>query len=305
MRLRDFDSFASDNHGLITRDASGLSPDAWRRAIRGGHLEQLHPRVARLPGTPRTFHQRVAAAVLAAGSDAMASHRSAAVLWGLVPVIDCPVDVLLPTRAREATLDGVRVHRPTDDRRLVPHRRESIRCTGLLRTLVDLGAVDRAAVRSAVGKALTDRRVDLNVLESTVAQHSEHGRHGVVALRNAIDAWSIDAKPADSILETAMAKLAERYDLPPLEFHPVIAGWEIDFRVCGTAVLLECDGWTTHGLRRDQFERDRRKDDELQARGWIVLRFTYRAVTSRPADTAARIRANVERWRHLPIPAAA
>jgi very-short-patch-repair endonuclease len=114
--------------------------------------------------------------------------------------------------------------------------------------------------------------------------------------------WSIDSRPADSVLETAMAKLVDRHDLPPVDFHPKIGGWELDFRVVGTAVLLECDGWTTHGLDRDQFERDRRKDDDLHAAGWIVVRFTYRSIVRRPAETARRIERVVARWAALEPP---
>ncbi len=93
-----------------------------------------------------------------------------------------------------------------------------------------------------------------------------------------------------------MLRLIRRYRLPPVEFHPTICGHEVDFRVLGTPVILECDGWTYHGLQRSTFERDRRRDADLIAAGWIVLRFTYRAITSRPRDTADRIAAAVARW---------
>jgi hypothetical protein len=73
------------------------------------------------------------------------------------------------------------------------------------------------------------------------------GRRGVVALRDAIADWSIDQKPADSVLETVMARLIARAGLPPVEFHPIIEGHEVDFRVIGTPVILECDGWKYHG----------------------------------------------------------
>jgi very-short-patch-repair endonuclease len=32
------------------------------------------------------------------------------------------------------------------------------------------------------------------------------------------------------------------------------------------------------------------------AAGWLVLRFTYRSITTRPKATADRIRAAVDRW---------
>jgi very-short-patch-repair endonuclease len=102
-----------------------------------------------------------------------------------------------------------------------------------------------------------------------------------------------------------MARLIRRFGLPPVEFHPVIAGHEVDFRVIDTPVLLECDGWAHHGLDRRGFERDRVRDAELVGGGWIVVRFTYRAVTTAPGSVARRIRAATDRWATTPSPDAA
>ena len=79
--------------------------------------------------------------------------------------------------------------------------------------------------------------------------HSIQGRAGVTALRDAIDEWSIDSRPADSVLEPAMRKLVQRHGLPDIEFHPTIEGREVDFRFTGTPVIVECDGWAYHGLQ--------------------------------------------------------
>ena len=296
MRLEDLDAWATDHHGVITRQHSGLTRSSWYRAIESGHLEQLHPGVARLHGTPPTAEQRIAAAVLAVGGSALASHRSAARLWGVPRPDSDPVDVTVVARRRRPALDGVVLHHPRDLGRLVPQRRQSIPCTNILRTLVDLGAVDPHGVVDAVGHAVSTRLASLTAIERTVADHARRGRSGVAALRAAVDEWSIDRKPADSLLETAMHRLVARYGLPAVEFHPIICGHEVDFRVIGSPVVLECDGWAFHGLQRDTFESDRRRDAELIANGWIVVRFTYRAVTTAPKATADRIAAAVARW---------
>ncbi|MET0662918.1 MAG: DUF559 domain-containing protein [Ilumatobacteraceae bacterium] len=302
MRLSAFDDWARGHNGLITLDASGLSKSAWYRAIDSGAIEQIHPFVARLPGTPRTPEQRIAAAVLAIGDGALASHRSAARLWGVVRPDTDPVDMITPGSRHDDRLDGVVIHTTGDLRRLHPQRRFGIPCTNILRTLVDLGSVDARGVSEAVGHALATKLVHLSALEVTLADHAGHGRRGVVALRHAIDAWSIDSKPADSTLEFAMARLVQRYHLPTVAFHPVIEGWEVDFQVIGSPVILECDGWAFHGLDRTTFERDRVRDAQLTAAGWIVVRFTYRSITSDPGRTAQGIRDAVERWSHLPSP---
>jgi very-short-patch-repair endonuclease len=291
------DSIATANHGVVTREMSGLSRSGWYRAIASGRFEQLFPGVARLPGTARTREQRITAAVFATGPTSLASHRSAAYLWGVPRPGDDVVDVIVHSaRRRFVGFDDVVIHRPRDLQRLTPQRRANIPCTNILRTMLDLGAVDPMAVPDAVGHVIANRLATLGALESAVIQHSEHGRTGIVALREAIAAWSIDGKPTDSLLEQAMRRLIDRHHLPPVEFHPVVCGHEVDFRVVGTPVILECDGWTYHGLHRANFERDRRRDAELLAAGWIVLRFTYRAITTRPNETAERIAAAVAQW---------
>jgi very-short-patch-repair endonuclease len=305
MRLSAFDDWARGHHGLITLAASvcpvrpGIERSTRARSNRSTQF------VARLPDTPRTPEQRIAAAVLAIGDGALASHRSAARLWGAARPDTDPVDLIAPNGRRDDDLDGVVIHATGDLKRLRPQRRCRIACTNISRTLVDLGAVDAEGVGDAVGHALATKLVDLRALETTLADHAGKGRRGVVALRNAIDGWSIDAKPADSTLEAAMARLVRRYHLPPVTFHPVIEGWEVDFHVLGSPVILECDGWAFHGLDRTTFERDRIRDAQLTAAGWIVVRFTYRSIASTPARTARRIRDAVARWSDFPAPDAA
>jgi very-short-patch-repair endonuclease len=305
MRLSDFDDWARGHHGVITLEASGLSRSAWYRAINAGTIEQIHPHVARLHGTPDTAEQRIIAAVVAVGAGALASHRSAARLWGIPRPDDDPVDVLLPRQRRDLQLDGVLVHRTRDLGRLVPQRRFSIPCTNILRTLLDLGAVDPRSLHDAVGHAITTELCTLEALDIGAGEHARPGRGGVVAVRDAIADWSIDAKPTDSMLEAAFGRLARRFDLPALDFHPVIEGIELDFRVRGTSVILECDGWAYDGRERTHFERDRERDARLISAGWIVLRFTYRTITSRPKASADRIIAALRTWADTQPPDAA
>jgi very-short-patch-repair endonuclease len=297
MQLSQLDQLATANHGLVSQDSSGLSRSSWYRAIAAGQIVQLYPGVARLHGTANTPEQRIAAAVLATGPTSLASHRSAARLWGIARPDTDPVDItLVGTRRRFVGFDDVVIHRPRDLERLTPQRRQGIACTNVLRAVLDLGAVDRPAVTDAVGHILANRLATLSALESVVVQHSEHGRTGIVALREAVAEWAIDAKPTDSLLEQTMYRLIRRYRLPDVEFHPIINGYEVDFRVIGTPVILECDGWMYHGLQHTQFERDHDRDAELTAAGWIIVRFTYRAITTRQQRTAERIASAVARW---------
>ncbi len=169
MRLDELDRLARRNHGVVSREMSGLGESAWGRAIRAGTLVPVHPKVARLVGTADTPEQRIIAAVLAAGPGVLASHRSAAHLWGVARPVSDPVDIIIPDRRPVRLLDGVVIHRPRDHAHLSPpQRRSGIACTNILRTLCDLGAVDETGVVDAVGHALAARFVSLSALEAAL-----------------------------------------------------------------------------------------------------------------------------------------
>ena len=64
-------------------EESGLTRAQWNAAVASGDVELRHRNVVRLYGARSTMEMRIEAAVLAAGPDALASHRSAASLWGV------------------------------------------------------------------------------------------------------------------------------------------------------------------------------------------------------------------------------
>jgi very-short-patch-repair endonuclease len=53
---------------------------------------------------------------------------------------------------------------------------------------------------------------------------------------------------------------------------------------------VEVDGWAWH-VDADRFRNDRRKGNALVRAGWVVLRFTWHDLTTRPAECIAEIRA--------------
>lgn len=174
--------------------------------------------------------------------------------------------------------------------------RELTPATNLLRTLIDLGAM-AGKVGEVVSAAITAGAVTPAVLHSLAARHGRPGRNGVGPLQLALEAWPMQGKPADSELEVRMTRLLRHHRLPPASFHPPrIAGYEVDFLVDGTNVVLECDDWDLHGRTRQQFERDVERDQVLGMAGYVVFHFTWRQVTRRAAATADRLRALLGQW---------
>jgi very-short-patch-repair endonuclease len=290
---------ATSHHGLITQQQAarlGMSRSAWYRAIASGRLDGLYPGVARLPGTTTTPMVRIAAAVLACGSGAVASHRSAASLWGVERPSRDPIDVTLPRGRRTMALPGVITHRPVDRSDLTVVRRYGIPVTSPARTAIDMAAVDARATRSCVEQLVISGATSVTALRSTAARHGRRGRNGATALRAVLDEWVLDTKPADSVLELATARLLRDHGLPAATFHARLAGYEVDFWFAGTPLVLECDGWEFHVRDRRQYGRDRDRDARLAAAGYITLRFTWEHVVRQPQRTAQRIRAALRRW---------
>jgi len=84
-----------------------------------------------------------------------------------------------------------------------------------------------------------------------------------------------------SNLERHFLRLLRSHKLPLPEVNQRIGPYEVDFLWRKAKLVVELDGYAYHS-DRTSFERDRRRDRELQARGYVVLRFTYREVIEEP-----------------------
>jgi very-short-patch-repair endonuclease len=291
--LADLTALGRRQHGCVTLDQArelGLTVAQWKRLLRQGVLVPQRRGVACLAGVGSTPLGTIIAAFLAAGTDAVVSHTSAAHVWGVPICGDDPVHLIVPQRNRSVRLEGVVVHSPRDLVDLRPVPRNGLPVTNPLRVACDVGAVAPDAVTTVLEHLFIRGVVRPDAVRATLARHSRQGRDGLGALRAALDAYPLGNKPPDSVLEPAMARLLTQHALPAATFHAFVAGWEVDFLVDRTPVVIECDGWSTHGLDREQFERDRRKDAELRARGYVVCRYTWRHITRRPRWTADNLR---------------
>jgi very-short-patch-repair endonuclease len=64
--------------------------------------------------------------------------------------------------------------------------------------------------------------------------------------------------------------------------------YEVDFLWREQRLIVEVDGYAYHGTRA-AFERDRARDADLQARGYRVMRVTWRQLVDEPEALIARI----------------
>lgn len=264
-----------------------VSRRALAEAVRTGEVERRLPEVYAVAGAPRSWHQDVMAAVLDAGEGAAASHRSAAHLLGIAHR-DAPrlVEISVP-RPKYSRSPGVFVHRSGDlsDEHVVEV--DGIPCTGPLRTLVDLGAVERwPVVADALERALQSKQVSILGAEWMLTNLSRRGRNGCGVFRRVLDERALKAaSPHSGLLEPRMARLLR--GICKLEYqykvfdHVGMFVAQVDFALPHLREAFEVDGFEAHGTpgaMTSDFEREHR----LRAAGWNVTRFTWAHVVRRP-----------------------
>jgi very-short-patch-repair endonuclease len=97
-----------------------------------------------------------------------------------------------------------------------------------------------------------------------------------------------EAAPTRSALERRFLAIIRQAGLPTPAVNATIGPYEVDFAWPVAGVVVEIDGWSTHG-HRFAFERDRARDADLAARGHVVLRFTWRQLRDNPLLVATRV----------------
>lgn len=281
---------AARQHGLVTRAQlldAGIAPGAVKYRVSTGRLRPVQRGVYRL-GPVASSIEREMAAALACGPEAVVSHRSAAVLWRLLERGQSdrtPVEITVRTRHRRRR-PGVRVHcspdLPLDDTTKI----DGIPVTAPIRTLIDLAG--RVRLRRLERALAVAEREGLASQREVLLRIERHPRRpGVPALRALLES---DAEPllTRSGAEEAFLSLVQKARLTRPESNVVVAGYEVDFLWRVERLVVEVDGFEYHASRAS-FESDRKKDGELSAQGFQVIRVTWRQLTGEPEAVLARL----------------
>jgi predicted transcriptional regulator of viral defense system len=234
-----------------------------------GRLHRVHRGVYALSPV-LTERGQLMAAVLACGEGAALSHRSAADLLGIRYTSRKLIEVSV-VRGAARTRPGIQIHRM---RRMETTVVDGIPCTTVAQTLLDLVETIRPfEVRKAITRAEQLRIFDLDDVERILA--TANGRRGAPILASLLD----DFQPVEtqSELEALFLPLCP---IPPEEQY-WIDGYRADFAWPAHMLIAETEGWEVHGTRT-AFEKDRERLQELMARGWRVVMFTYRQVSDDP-----------------------
>ena len=260
----------------------GMTARQIQARVESGWLVPVHRSVYRLPGGSDCKEQALLAACLASGLQSVASHRSAAVVWGLRGVVDAPVEITVRGSAY-TRLDGVLVHRTDTLDPIDVSRRMRIPVTTPARTLLDLGAVaPMEVVEPALEDALMRRLLTFALLTQTLERLGGSGRRGAAVLRVLVEERDPATAATQSVLEDSLLRLFRKGGLPAPVRQYEVAGVRLDFAYPEIRLGLEADSRMWHGGRLD-VQRNSDKGNALVARGWRVLHFTWGDVRRRAA----------------------
>jgi hypothetical protein len=246
----------------------------WRRA---GRLHLIHPAVYALGHPSVPVEGRLVAALLHGGEHSVLSHATAAWWWGLVQTEPTLIEISCTSRARSCP--GVSVHRR---QRVEKTRHRGFPVTTAAQTLLDYAAdASLADVRRALANADYRGLLDLEAVRETAGQ----GRPGTARLRTGLVRHQPGLARTRSPLEERFIPLCESFGIPMPEINVLVEGWLVDAVWRHERVVVELDGYDNHRSPA-QIERDRRKELELRALGFLVIRYTWHQVT-READQVA------------------
>lgn len=270
--------------------AGGVGEGAVDHRVRSGRLHPFMGQGAYLVGhgDPPPLAREYAALRLG-GAGADISDDSAGRLWRLLPPSDhAPVHVTLETDRRDT--DELRFHRRTlhPMERWVIHG--DLRVTSPARTILDLSpGLDDGTLEHIVADAVRRRLTTIPELTAMLDRH--RGARGVARLRRVLQ---LDGGPAwtRSKAELEFLALVRAAGLPAPRMNGRCGGRGRDAVWDEPRVIVEVDGFGFHG-DRFAFEKDRARDAERAARGWLTIRFTWRALRDRPHEVVARLAATL------------
>jgi very-short-patch-repair endonuclease len=290
---------AGRQHGLVARRQlidAGVGPRAIEERIGRGRLHVVHRGVYAVGHTAFSVRGRWMAAVLAAGTEAVLSHRTAAMLWGLIPRSSGEIEVTRPTSARRRP--WIVLHRsplPGDERTWV----DGIPVTSVSRTILDLAAVGS---RRQVERALNEMEV-LSLTDSlSIPDLLERypRRRGSAVLRDLLGGDEGVVGITQSDLEERFVAFLEATELPlpRLNADLAVAGrfFSVDCLWADQRLIVELDGRAVHGTAK-AFESDRERDRLLLVEGWRVVRITWRQLRDQQASIAKDLRSILIRSR--------
>ena len=291
-------ALAAGQRGVVSRaqlEALGASRRQVGTRLANGRLHRVHRGVYLVGHTAAPHGAREVAALLALGPGAVISYRSAAALWDLLPY-PATADVCVTIAQRRIrSRPGVTARVSGDLRGADVRVLGGIPVTSPARTVAGL-AVELGLDELEHLAAEAQRRSLARPSELIAELDRLTGRPGARALRTVLDR---DGGPAftRSEAERRLLRLVREAGLPTPLVNAKRHGYELDFLWPAERLVVEVDGLRFHSDLRAQ-RVDRRRDAELVALGYSVMRFTWDRLTRQASAVVAQLAAALTLARH-------
>lgn len=278
---------AARQHGVVSSrqlTALGYSRDAISHAAHTGRLHRIHRGVYAVGHKSLTWEGRCLAAALSCAPDAVASHLSAAWLWGLLASRPGTFHVTAATRRHARKLIEVHYAPLADEDRVVC---DGIPATSVARTLLDYaGMATDTGLERALERSEERGLFDLRAVEALLARAGGH--RGAGRLRRALAIYRDDPSFTRSKLERRFRELVRRSGLPMPSANAWVGEYEVDAYWSAERFGVELDVYETHGTRA-AFERDRLRQENLKLKGIETIRITGLRLDREPTAVIERI----------------
>lgn len=284
---------ATQQHGVVaTRQLKplGYSRSSVSKAAAAGRLRRLHRGVYAVGHEDLRWEGRCMAAVLAC-APAVASHFTAAWLWGLLRSRPGTFHLTAATARRQRR--GFVLHCTQLDPADLTER-DGIPATALARTYLDLAALAPRRVERFLERGEELQLFDLREIDAAVRRAAGHPGRG--PLRRALSIYRDDPVVLRSRTEERFRALLRRAGLSVPAANVNVGGFELDTYWERERFAVELDAFATHGTRA-AFERDRLREDDLQLAGIEAIRITDRRLTQEPEAVMRRVASHLARRR--------
>ncbi|MCU1462779.1 MAG: hypothetical protein JWO37_2854 [Acidimicrobiales bacterium] len=290
---------AAQQHGVFSAAqaaALGFSRDMMSDRVIAGRWGRMHRGVFRIAGSLPSWDQKLLAAWLAAGNDAVLSHITAGRLHTF-PLTDEAIEITIGATARRSR-NGIRFHRASElafvDRCTVG----VFVATSPTRTLIDMFPVlRREKFVACVDTAVTKRVTSVPYIRRRISALPKRGRPHLAPLDELLTTRYPHERAPESPLERSLIDLLSELpgdliipqhwvQLPNGEWARLDGAWPSEM------LAVEGDSYLHHSAP-DDWALDGTKRVVLTAMGWRILPFTHFDITTRPRwvlETVARAR---------------
>jgi hypothetical protein len=290
-------AFASRHYGVVTlaraRDF-GLSRRQVGELVQSGQWIHLYENVYLVATTRPYWKGNLLAACWAGGFRAVASHRSAAALWGLAGGRRNIVEITCP-RWRRSRHEGLVVHESKAlgwaDITIV----DEVPTTTPEVTLLGLAAVcHESVVEMALDRAENVGLVTEGSVRAMLKRLGRPGRNGAGRLRRLLDLHEGRLAVPDSEMETRVFQLLRRNGFPePVPQFEVRVGGrfvaKVDAAYPELKIAIEYDS-DEHHTGREKLARDNERRNRLWAVDWFPVTATHHDVRNGGPQLCAALR---------------